>query len=128
DAIDDPILADIVFVHGNSVFDGEVDGNSNATVVMRENLLVLGEGVPLNLPVLGPVGTIPIPTVTEGPTNRPIIQNVSGPVVTLADNSRFAGFTITNFMDGPAILADGINGSTVNEVIIDTSTGTLAGG
>ncbi|TWT57185.1 hypothetical protein KOR42_05430 [Thalassoglobus neptunius] len=128
DAIDDPRMADIVFVQGNSVFDGDVDGNSNATVVMREGLLVLGEGVPLDIPVQGPVGTIPLPTVTEGPVARPIIQNVSGPVVTLADNSRFAGFTIQNFSDGPAILADGVSGSTVNEVIIDTSTGAMAGG
>ena len=128
EGIDASPLADIVYVHANSVFDGIVDGNANATGVLRENVLVLGEGVPLTIPTVGLVSEIDLPTVTPGPVTRPIIQNVTGPVITLADNSRFAGFQISDYADGPAVLADGVNGSIVNELIIQNSTGADADG
>lgn len=123
EGIDASPLADIVFVHANSVFDGAVDGNANATAVLREDVLVLGEGVPLTIPVVGIANEIDLPTVTPGATNRPIFQNVTGPVITMADNSRFAGFTIQDYSDGPAILANNVNGSELNELIINGSTG-----
>lgn len=123
EGIDASPFADIVFVHANSVFDGVVDGNANATAVLREDVLVLGEGVPLTIPVVGIANEIDLPTVTPGITNRPIFQNVTGPVITMANNSRFAGFTIQDYADGPAILADNVNGSELNELIINGSTG-----
>lgn len=128
EGIDASPLADIVFVHANSVFDGVTDGNANATAVLREDVLVLGEGVPLTIPVAGITGEIDLPTVTPGALTRPIIQNATGPIVTMANNSRFAGFTIQNYADGPAILADGIANAIVNEVIIDGSTGAAGSG
>lgn len=128
EAIDAGPFADIVFVHANSVFDGVTDGNTNATADLRENILVLGEGVPLTIPTAGIVSEIDLPTVTVGAAARPIIQNTMGPVITLADNSRFAGFQITDFADNPAILADGVTGSIVNELIISNSTGAGADG
>lgn len=128
EAIDASPFADIVFVHANSVFDGLVDGNANATAVLREDVLVLGEGVPLTIPVVGIAGEIDLPTVSTGPTTRPVIQNVTGPAITMASNSRFAGFAIQDYADGPAILADGISGAELNELIIDGSTGALGTG
>lgn len=123
EAIDASPFADIVFVHANSVFDGVLDGNANATAVLRNDVLVLGEGVPLKIPVVGIAGEIDLPTVTGAPAVRPLIQNVTGPVITMADNSRFAGFTIENYADGPAVLANGVNGAELNELIINGSTG-----
>lgn len=128
EAIDAAPLSDIVFVHANSVFDGTVDGNTNSTAVLRDGLLVLGEGVPLSLPVVGQVSEIDLPSVTMGAQNRPVIQNVTGPVATMFNDSRFAGFSIQNYADGPAISADGITNFEVNELIIDTSTGVLGHG
>lgn len=128
EAIDASPFADIVFVQANSVFDGNVDGNANATAVLREDVLVLGEGVPLTIPVVGIANEIDLPIVTTGPIARPIIQNVTGPVITMASNSRFAGFTIQDYADGPAVLADGISGAELNELIISRSTGLLADG
>ncbi len=128
EAIDESPFADIVFVQANSVFDGVVDGNGNATAVLRDNVLVLGEGVPLTIPVVGIVNEIDLPTVTPGPASRPIIQNVTGPVITMGNNSRFAGFTIQDYADGPAILASGIDSAELNELIINNSTGPLGSG
>ncbi len=128
EGIDASPFADIVFVQANSVFDGVVDGNANATAVLRENVLVLGEGVPLTIPVTGLITEIDLPTVTPGPLTRPTIQNATGPIITMASNSRFAGFQIQDYMDGPAILMDGIQDAIINEVIIDTSTGVLGSG
>lgn len=128
EAIDASPFADIVFVHGNSVFDGLVDGNANATAILRDDVLVLGEGVPLTIPVEGIVSSIDLPTVTPGVVNRPIIQNVTGPAITMGNNSRFAGFQIENYQDGPAVLMNGINRAELNELIIDGSTGVLGNG
>ena len=121
DAINDPQNADIVFVQANSVFDADIDGNSNATVVMREDLLVLGEGVQLTIPVVGLADEITLPTATDptGPFETPILRDGFGPIVTMADNSRFAGFQILNTQSGFAIDMDGIEGAEINEVVID---------
>lgn len=132
EGIDASPEADIIFVHANSVYDADPlnpDGidNADAIVELRENVLVLGEGVTLNLPVENLPAPIPLPTVTPTPANRPLITNVEGPAVTLADGSRFAGFDIEN-VTGTAILADGIAGSEVNEVRITNTFGADAHG
>jgi hypothetical protein len=124
--------ADIVFVHANSVYDADPlnpDGidNADAIVELREDVLVLGEGVPLTIPVENLPTPIPLPTVTPTPANRPLITNVVGPAVTLADGSRFAGFDIEN-VTGTAVLADGIFRSQVDEVRITNTFGPEAHG
>ncbi len=127
EGIDAAPFGDIVFVHRNSVFDGNIVPNVNATAVLRENLLVLGEGTPLTIPTTGIINEIPVPTVPRFPgetaaTNRPILRNITGPAVTMNNNSRFAGFTIEN-VDGPAILSVGRSNVELNEINITTTTG-----
>jgi hypothetical protein len=124
-------LADIVFVHGGSVF-------TDAPVVLnRDNLQILGEGVihPLavaNAPFararpFDPLGTIPLPTVTGGGP-VPILQNNGGDAVTFAaNNTTFAGFDIIN-TSGDAVAASGINGLTLRDVSIDGTSGVSSDG
>jgi len=127
EGIDEAPFADIVFVHGDSVYDGNVLANADATAVLRPGLLLLGEGVPLTLPVSGLGQDIALPTASIGNVDLPVIQNVNGPAITMADGSRVAGFNIMS-VNGPAILASGIDGGIVDNLSISTTTGINADG
>ncbi|WP_437202414.1 beta strand repeat-containing protein [Planctomicrobium sp. SH664] len=123
--------ADIVFVQGNSVFDGTLIGDANAQADLSlgaPGVMVVGEGTDITIPVQGVNGGITLPTVTTAPFDTPVIRNLNGPAVILADGSDFAGFDIENVSNGPAILANGVIGSNVSNVTIDTVTGVGANG
>ncbi len=96
--------ADIVFVHGNSVFNTPITIN-------RDGLQVIGEQMnpTIGVPVAGLSDNVLLPTVTPGAFNTPLIENVVGAsAVTLAANNvRFAGFNIDNITGGNGIEAIG---------------------
>ena len=127
EGIDQMPFADIVFVHGNSVYDGTLIPNPDATVIMRPDVLVLGEGAPLTLPVQGLAEEIDLPSLFPG-SAPPVIQNVTGPAVTLADGSRFGGFDIQNVTGGSAIFANGVDSGRIDSVNILTTNGPVSHG
>lgn len=127
EGIDAAPFADIVFVHADSVYDGDLIAAADAQAVLRDGVLVLGEGAPLTIPVVGLSDEIPLPRATTG-TARPEIRDVVGPAVTLADNSRFAGFNLFNINTSPAILGMNITDAELNEINISGTTGAGAHG
>ncbi|MCA9079376.1 MAG: hypothetical protein KDA58_02410 [Planctomycetaceae bacterium] len=128
--IDERPAADIIFVHSDSVFDGDTlpPGVFPNVTFDRADLIVLGEGADLTLPVFGLDTEISIPVVNDPVGDLPLITNVTGNAVTLADNSRFSGFRITNVTDGSAIVGNGVTSGTLEELFIDTVQGTDAHG
>src|SRR5690606_11396662 len=88
-------------------------------IVMNPNERILGEGVSHPLAVQGFNSTINLPGTGE-PGGVPVIDNITGVPVQLADNVEFGGFQITNTTNGPAIFADNINRATIRGVVIDT--------
>lgn len=115
----DPADADIIFVHADSVYD-------NIPVVLNDGDVVLGEGVPHFINVQGLTTPIPLPRATNG-LNRPILQNIIGDAVTLANDSEFSGFSILN-TTGTAIVGVGIDSANASQNIIDTTVGPASHG
>lgn len=110
----------IVFVHSNSVFDGNtLPAGTTPNLVLDDNQLVLGEGVTLTLPVLGLPQEITLPTATNPVGAIPLITNVTGDAITFGNNSRFAGFRITNVTDGAALVLNGSVAGRIDEVTVD---------
>jgi hypothetical protein len=113
---------DIVFVHGDSVFDGDIDGNGTPdnVVALQSGVRYLGDGTGVvhTVNAVG-VGLIPLPSGTTG-ANRPLFINGVGDGVTLASNSEFSGFVVgdpTDPTSGPT--GNGIIGTGgVNNVAI----------
>ncbi len=110
----DPAIDDIIFVHADSVYD-------NIPVVLNDNEVILGEGVPHFINVQGLANPIPMPRATTG-VNRPVLQNIIGDAVTLANNSEFSGFTIFN-TTGTAMVGIGIDSANASQNVIDTTIG-----
>ncbi len=110
----DPALDDIIFVHADSVYD-------NIPVVLNDNEVILGEGVPHFIDVVGLPNPIPMPRATNG-VNRPVLQNIIGDAVTLANNSEFSGFSILD-TTGTAIIGTNIDSANASQNIIDTTFG-----
>lgn len=108
--------ADIIYVHADSVFDGDIVG-AESQVVMEEGDLILGEGVNQVIPVVGIPGGITLPRATAG-TNPPILRDIPGTGVVMANNSTFAGFQIQNFT-GNGILVDTVSNVVVRDVTIN---------
>ncbi|QDU38298.1 hypothetical protein Mal4_26250 [Maioricimonas rarisocia] len=116
---------DIIFVWANSVFD-------NVPVMMRDDDVLLGEGVTHTIPVAGSrVPTIPLPMANPGASraDRPVLQNIVGaPAVTFANENRFGGFVINN-TNGSALLFQNVNGgpagdpTRIQDVTINGTTG-----
>jgi hypothetical protein len=129
EGIDALPFGDIIFVHSDSVFDGTaMPPGVTPNVVLRDNVLVLGEGTPLTLPVLGLTEEIPLPTVSNPVGNRPIITNVTGNAVTFANNARFSGFDLRNITNGSAVVFNNVNRGRMDTVSIDGVTGAGAHG
>jgi hypothetical protein len=110
----DPVDPDIIFVHADSVYD-------NIPVVLNDGEVILGEGVPHFIDVVGLPNPIPLPRATNG-VNRPVLQNIIGDAVTLANNSEFSGFSILN-TTGTAIVGVNIDSANASQNIIDTTIG-----
>ncbi len=94
------VAEDIVFVHANSVFSGDLDGNGvfDNVVTLQSNVRFLGEGQINGVDVLHTInaqgiGLIPLPRATNFP-NRPLFINGIGDGVTLASRSEFSGFVV----------------------------------
>ena len=114
---------ELIFVHADSVFDGNV---VNKPIVLRDSELVVGEGVSQTIPVQGFAQPLKLPRATTG-RNQPLFQNTLGTAVTLANNNLFAGFDINN-TQGTAIFADTKSIGTVQDIRINTTTGAGADG
>lgn len=112
-------MADIIFVHADSVYD-------NLPVVLNDNETILGEGVPHFINVQGFASPIPLPRATNG-VNRPVLQNTIGDAVTLANNSEFSGFSILN-TTGSGIVGMNINSANASQNIINTTIGPASHG
>ncbi len=103
---------DIIFVHAGSVFHG-----ANSAIVMNDGERILGDGPGVqHLLAVPRLGLIVLP---HGPTTGalPILDTATGSV-TLANNSEFSGFTISNAV-GQGILGDGVSGFVLRNVQID---------
>jgi hypothetical protein len=98
---------DIIFVHANSVFHGAA-----ATVVMSPGQVIVGDGAGVQHSIAVPqIGSLILPHAAAG-TNLPILDSSAANSVTLASNSVFSGFAITN------AAANGIFGNGVSNVLI----------
>ncbi len=98
---------DIIFVHAGSVFNG-----ANATVVMNNGERILGDGNNARHFVsVNGLGTLLLP---HGPTsgNAPTLNLALGDSVTLASNSEFSGFNISDSIGG------GVFGTGVQNVVL----------
>lgn len=124
-------LGDIIYVHGNSVFNTA----PNNAVALQSSIRVLGEGsgVVHQVNVAGLGRLIPLPKATAFP-NRPIFQNAIGNGVTLASGTtaaptEFSGFQIGDPADSTSGTAgNGILGNSVSNVVIDQTNVNFAKG
>lgn len=114
-------IGDIIFVHADSIYDGDITPGQNV-IVLNEGEIILGEGVRQTIPVVGIPGGIDVPRATNG-INRPLLRDVNGTAVTLANNSTFAGFDIENVFAGDGIFAGAISNAIVRDVRIDGTSG-----
>ena len=78
---------DLIFVHADSVFNGE-------SFVMKASQILLGEGIDHYIDTVER-GPMLVPQATAG-TNVPEILNSIGSGIVLADDTRVSGFTITD--------------------------------
>lgn len=97
---------DIVFVHADSVFNGQ-----QFTTQPGQQLLGEGNGLP-HIVLTDQLGPTLLPRATAG-TNAPTIMNAPGNAITLAGDSAISGFGIQNA--GGA----GIFGSSAGPILID---------
>jgi len=96
---------DVIFVHAGSVL--------GDALALEPGDRILGEGIDHRIDY-GTYGTYLLPTATGG-TVRPTISGVAGTAVTLASDSRFAGFVV----DGPSghgIVGESTPGAAVQNV------------
>lgn len=124
--------SDIVFTHAGSSF---TSGPENSVTLLTgqqligEGLVVSGRTTQNSVSVLALGQTIQVPlpaspTFAASPTlARPDFANSVGPAVTLADNTQFSGFTITNPVFA-GIFSDGAANTLINDVSISGSAGT----
>lgn len=104
-------VKDIIFVHGNSTFDG-------VNVVLQDNVRVLGEASTIDHAVATSSGDLLLPHPTAGTSVRPIFTNLPGDGVTLANNSEFSGFQIGTSTPGSGATGVGIFGNNIGNVLI----------
>ena len=99
---------------GHAIFVRQGDGTTNnqdSGITLKANQVLLGEGVALDVPGVGPV-------LEAG--SAPRITNLCGYGVDLADGSEVGGIHI-DAPSGRGISADGVNGSHVFAVLITDS-------
>ncbi|MDG1894105.1 MAG: inverse autotransporter beta domain-containing protein [Fuerstiella sp.] len=124
--------ADLVFVHGGSLFAAAPDNQ----VVLADDQNLFGEGLVteanggrnvINIVALEnlPAFVLPdSPTFQANPTFiRPTISNSVGPAVTLGNRSRLGGF-ILDGSAGHGILADTVSDVAVRDTLISNAAGT----
>jgi hypothetical protein len=122
------VPGDIVFVHADSVFNGDIDGNGTLdnVVVLQNGVRFLGDGrnVVHTVNVAG-LGLVPLPIGTTG-VERPLFINGAGDGVTLASNSEFSGFVVgdpTDPLSGPTghgvFGTGGVNNVTIRQTDIN---------
>ena len=92
--------ADVYYVHGGSTFDG-----LDATIPVPDDKILLGEGVPQELPAVGFTDPVTLPVVRPGIVT---LTNSVGSAFTAGDNVLVGGFTVVN---------PGANGVNVNGVV-----------
>lgn len=111
----------IVYVHGDSVFNGTIEPNDNIVQLEagQPNLPIryLGDGQNIvhTITVNG-LGQIPLPSGTTG-ANRPLFLNGTGNGVTLANYSEFSGFQVGDQnTPGSGPTGDGVFGGLVGGI------------
>ncbi|MDP7014944.1 MAG: hypothetical protein QGG36_04005, partial [Pirellulaceae bacterium] len=77
--------ADVVFVHADSVFNGEA-------FMVGANQRFVGETIPFSI-ATDQLGAVVLPAATGG-TNAPVILNAPGDAITLGLNSVVSGFSV----------------------------------
>jgi len=104
----------IIYVHSGSRF--------TTPLVMNPNEIILGEGVSheLTLPGVPDVVILPGTGKTGG---RPEFDGISGVPVTLASNTTFGGFVISQTSGGPAIFGNNITNSRLVDIDIEDVNG-----
>jgi hypothetical protein len=103
---------DIVFAHGDSVFNGQ------SMVISTDGQQFLAEGTPHT--ITSDQGTFLLPGVNPGGTTPQIVGSPSA-AVTLANGNTVSGFIINN-SGSEAIFSDGSNAATILELLsIDTT-------
>lgn len=94
---------DILFLHADSVFDGEY-------LILQGNQRLWGEGLVYSVET--DMGTIQIPRATSG-TTPPVIRNAPSVTntgaITLASGTQVLGVTLEDAL-GPALFGDGLSG------------------
>jgi len=121
---------EILFVHADSVFDGDIDGNGVAdnTVTLLPNVRYLGEGVGIEhfVNVQG-LGNVQLPRATAG-ILRPQLLNGVGDGVTLANDAEFSGFLVGNSaIPGSGPTGNGVFGNAVSNVTLNQNEFNFAG-
>ncbi|MEZ6068094.1 MAG: hypothetical protein R3B90_20810 [Planctomycetaceae bacterium] len=101
--------ASIIFAHAGSVF--------NTPLVMNPNEIILGEGATNTINTFGMPGGVFLPSTGKA-GGKPVFDNITGTPVTLASNTTFGGFDISDTTGGPAILGDGISSATLYDINI----------
>jgi hypothetical protein len=106
---------DIVFVHAGSSFNG-----ADATIALNSGERILGDGGGAEHFVrVRELNSILLP---QGLGNAPTLNTSTANAVTLASNSEFSGFTITNSA-GDGILASGVHDIVVRNVLVQGAGG-----
>jgi parallel beta-helix repeat protein len=93
----------IVLLYADSTFDGE-------GITLKPNQRLLGESLE-HLVNTDQLGLLPLPRITEG-TQAPIIQNITGSAIELAEASEVSGVVVNNADIG--IYGSGISGVNIN--------------
>ena len=104
--------SDFVFVHSDtSITNG---------VTLNPGDRVLGDGMAHAINILGFGNTAMPMLATAG--NQPVISVASGPAVTLANNSEFAGFKFQN-VNGNAIEGQNVSGVSLHDLVFQNVSG-----
>lgn len=112
---------DIVFVHGDSVFNGSIAPNDNIVQLEagQQNLPIryLGDGQNIvHTVTIAGLGQVPLPSGTTGAV-RPLFLNGIGDGVTLANYSEFSGFQVGDQnTPGSGPTGDGVFGGLVGGI------------
>ena len=101
-------LADVYYVWGGSSFNG-----ADASVALPDNKILLGEGVPQELPSAG-FGSVPLPVQRPGIVT---LSNAIGNAITAGNNVLVGGFTIIN-PSGNGVNISGVVDGAFRDLII----------
>jgi len=104
--------ADVILVQGNSIL------TTGVTLTQGQHLL--GDGSFQSLALDGG-GTVHLPTQVSGGAT-PKFDGINGPAVTMANNTDFGGFIVSN-NTGNAVVGTGVSNATIRDVSFQNITG-----